>query len=289
MKIKLLQITAALGFFFMLGTANAQMVPNGDFEQPLSGGVLPGWDALSGSIVQRTELGITISGELKHIKSNGGQNFVTVTNNGAAAGVIRTKKFPMSTQAKGVRMQCMYFPNGADGFTVGIVMTKANVDTNMMVSIDTMLNVGARLTGSRFPWQTFTLSIPDTLYQGTPDSAYITFVAGGAPASLLALDDVLFIDYAASTGAVSLLTGAMETYPNPAKNVVNLNYTLNMEANVNIEIYDIQGRLVKSVLNEKQYNGEYSQKVNIEGLNSGMYFFKVQTDNLTESIRFMVD
>jgi hypothetical protein len=184
----------------------------------------------------------------------------------------------------------MYFPSGSDGFFIQVQATKAaRMDSMSNSVIDTVLNASARPTGARFPWQTFTLSIPDSLYGGEiPDSMLITFIAGSNQNTGLALDDIYLIDYAASTGTNRVLFGDIELYPNPAASFINLNYVLTMQSDVNVSILDLQGRTVKTVVNENQVNGAYTNKIDLDGLNKGVYFIKVQTDNKVETLRFIV-
>lgn len=65
-------------------------------------------------------------------------------------------------------------------------------------------------------------------------------------------------------------------YPNPSKNEIYLKNTLNIELQ-SINIYDVNGRLV---LNNKIDNGYNSNMLlNISQLTSGMYFFKISTED----------
>ena len=286
MKKKLVHIIAGLALTVLLSTsASAQLLNNGDFE---SGSLNPGW-GIAGTVNVVQSINVNTQQGQQTIPSNGGQYFAMLSNQAAPA-VLQSSTFAVTSAPKGIRFQCMYFPSGSDGFFIQVQATKAaRMDSMSNSVIDTVLNASARPAGARFPWQTFTLSIPDSLYGGEiPDSMLITFIAGSNQNTGLALDDIYLIDYAASTGTNRVLFGDIELYPNPATSFINLNYVLTMQSDVNVSILDLQGRTVKTVVNENQVNGAYTNKIDLDGLNKGVYFVKVQTDNKVETLRFIV-
>lgn len=73
----------------------------------------------------------------------------------------------------------------------------------------------------------------------------------------------------------------LEMYPNPFSDYMNINYSLNKSGNVNLEIYDILGKVVATLINEKQLEGAYKYVFNASGANlaEGTYIVKLQVDN----------
>ena len=67
-----------------------------------------------------------------------------------------------------------------------------------------------------------------------------------------------------------------QNYPNPFNPFTNLSYELQFESNVRLEIFDIQGRIVKSIPDKKQSPGHYN--INFDGSNlpGGVYFYKLE-------------
>jgi hypothetical protein len=61
-----------------------------------------------------------------------------------------------------------------------------------------------------------------------------------------------------------------------------------MRSNVNVGIYDLNGRLVKELIHQEQDYGKYQLPVDVKNLHSGMYFVKIKTDHMVESYRLMV-
>ena len=99
-----------------------------------------------------------------------------------------------------------------------------------------------------------------------------------------------------STYRWSLLVGAEESKeesigrfvffakPNPAKGQTVLNFQLTRQTAVELSIYDIQGRLVKNLINDIKQAGTH--KISWDGfdgkdnrVSAGIYFCKLKTEN----------
>ncbi|MBN2017799.1 MAG: T9SS type A sorting domain-containing protein [Candidatus Cloacimonetes bacterium] len=64
--------------------------------------------------------------------------------------------------------------------------------------------------------------------------------------------------------------------PNPIKHSARIHYSIVKNNHVQLDIYDIRGRLVQSVLNQYQNVGNYCVEIGVEGLRPGIYFCKLQ-------------
>ena len=64
-------------------------------------------------------------------------------------------------------------------------------------------------------------------------------------------------------------------YPNPFNPVSNIAFNVSSNTNVSINILDIQGRLVKSVINQDFQSGNYDVQINASDLSSGIYFIEL--------------
>lgn len=76
---------------------------------------------------------------------------------------------------------------------------------------------------------------------------------------------------------------ALQLYPNPFMNESNLLYTTTKESKVNIELYDINGALIKTLANEIQASGSHSITINGNNLTSGVYIVKLNIDGVVIS------
>ncbi len=75
----------------------------------------------------------------------------------------------------------------------------------------------------------------------------------------------------------------LKLYPNPAKDQITIEYNLNTTAEVDISVYDLTGKKVKTLLKKEQNRGSYELPVNLlsDGFNKGIYFIKLNVDNNT--------
>ena len=79
----------------------------------------------------------------------------------------------------------------------------------------------------------------------------------------------------------------VNVYPNPASEYFDLSLSLEQEVDLTIYIYDLNGRLVSST---KELNcvGDYTKRMNVSGLGSGMYLVVVKGDDINFSKRLVV-
>ncbi len=72
---------------------------------------------------------------------------------------------------------------------------------------------------------------------------------------------------------VPLKTDLMNAYPNPFNPSTQIEYHLAQNATVNVHVYDIMGRLVRTLVdNRYQQAGKYSIRFNTLGISSSVYF-----------------
>ncbi|HRE39893.1 MAG TPA: glycosyl hydrolase [Ignavibacteria bacterium] len=68
-----------------------------------------------------------------------------------------------------------------------------------------------------------------------------------------------------------------QNYPNPFNPETNIEFALPKEDDIKIDIYDIRGRLVQTLINSKLKAGSYKINWNASGLSSGIYFYTLKT------------
>ncbi|MDQ3019920.1 MAG: T9SS type A sorting domain-containing protein [Bacteroidota bacterium] len=79
-----------------------------------------------------------------------------------------------------------------------------------------------------------------------------------------------------------------QNFPNPFNPETIINYDLPKTASVKLGVYDITGKEVLSVVNEKQEAGYYSYKINAQKLSSGVYFYTLRTDDFLSTKRMLL-
>ncbi|HEX6429407.1 MAG TPA: T9SS type A sorting domain-containing protein [Niastella sp.] len=70
-------------------------------------------------------------------------------------------------------------------------------------------------------------------------------------------------------------------YPNPAKSYTRLQFTLNKASLVTIDVYNVAGMKVKSVVNRSFSAGVNTMNIDIANLKSGVYMVKITIDSQT--------
>ena len=69
--------------------------------------------------------------------------------------------------------------------------------------------------------------------------------------------------------------------PNPFNPVTNTNYDVAKNSHVKLIVYDLLGKEVKTLVNENQNAGKYTASFNGMNLSSGVYLYRLETDNFT--------
>ncbi|MDR0926909.1 MAG: T9SS type A sorting domain-containing protein [Ignavibacteria bacterium] len=68
-------------------------------------------------------------------------------------------------------------------------------------------------------------------------------------------------------------------FPMPIQDIATVTYSIGMEGNCNFQILDLQGNIVLQIFNERQYEGTYQKQFNIQHLQTGVYFLRIQFES----------
>ena len=82
--------------------------------------------------------------------------------------------------------------------------------------------------------------------------------------------------------------GELRIYPNPANSLLVVSYSLFEKTNVSLNIYDLIGNQVLSLVNQEQPKGENKIEFNTEKLNNGIYFCKLQAGSSSMTKKIVV-
>lgn len=80
---------------------------------------------------------------------------------------------------------------------------------------------------------------------------------------------------------------SLKLYPNPASDLVFLNYEISESATVLIEITDLLGNVVNSQCYARQSSGSYSFQLPVSELSEGVYFIHLSDGNHKETLKFI--
>jgi hypothetical protein len=80
----------------------------------------------------------------------------------------------------------------------------------------------------------------------------------------------------------------LKVYPNPAFESVSFEYKLSESDHVKLAIYNLNGQLLKSIVNQNQSIGNHIEKVDISDLAEGLYFVRLSSFNFEKSIKLSI-
>lgn len=79
-----------------------------------------------------------------------------------------------------------------------------------------------------------------------------------------------------------------QNYPNPFNPVTKINFTIPLNANVKLSVFDMLGREVNSPVNEYRSAGSYDISFSAENLSSGVYYYRMTAGDFTETKKMIV-
>jgi hypothetical protein len=80
----------------------------------------------------------------------------------------------------------------------------------------------------------------------------------------------------------------LQNFPNPFNPFTNIRYNINASSFVTLTIYDVTGRQLSSLINEKQGAGIYQYTFDGSNLSSGVYFYSMLIDNKPVETKKMI-
>ena len=113
----------------------------------------------------------------------------------------------------------------------------------------------------------------DKMYLGTDESVWTS-----NPDTTVGIKDksIAILNYSLS-----------QNYPNPFNPTTTINYSVKNAGLVKIDIYDILGRKVETLVEEVKQPGNYSVSFNAKSISSGVYLYKLQINDYT-SVKKMI-
>ncbi len=79
-----------------------------------------------------------------------------------------------------------------------------------------------------------------------------------------------------------------QNYPNPFNPTTAISYELSDNGFVTLKVYDVLGRLVRTLVDKMEQPGSYAVTFNASGLASGMYFYRLQAGSYSQTHKMIL-
>ncbi len=78
-----------------------------------------------------------------------------------------------------------------------------------------------------------------------------------------------------------------QNYPNPFNPITTIDYSLFKDSKINISVYDLKGRKIKTLINKYISAGEYSVQFKAKDISSGIYIYTLSTNGIMTEMKKM--
>jgi uncharacterized repeat protein (TIGR02543 family) len=79
-----------------------------------------------------------------------------------------------------------------------------------------------------------------------------------------------------------------QNYPNPFNNATMINYQLSLSSQVELSVYNLLGQKLVTLVSQRQPAGQYQVQWDTGGFTSGIYFYRLTTDQGFRKVRKMI-
>jgi hypothetical protein len=80
----------------------------------------------------------------------------------------------------------------------------------------------------------------------------------------------------------------LSAFPNPLSYQSTISFSLERRSNVSLQLFDLSGRLVNSILNNEMNMGRHDINLNSDNLNHGLYILKLKTPYKCQVIKLSI-
>jgi len=273
-------------------------VPNGSFENWTSVNKPADWNVVQGKpnqghlfrylvIDSAASTDTTTDSVYLEMYAKDGSSFINMPMRDTSSPCIISQKFPMTARPVYFSMNYAYVPETRyNQFQVSFIFTKWNATTHQE---DTVLagDYNSEPGHLDSAWQTLKVADLTSLYNtgvtGNPDSALIVITSSLQTSpyakTVLAIDEIYFTDTAVTTGIKPVRNKNLSTsnaFPNPFSDKTTIGYNLTKEGQVSLDVYDMEGKQIASLVNGIQASGSHSEVFDASVLTNGVYIYRLR-------------
>lgn len=177
--------------------------------------------------------------------------------------------------------------NGLERFKLGLSMS-----SNPQPSSFTIFLTGVDYETAPLEWTKRTFDIPA---QYNNMNISLGFKCESDSASAFFVDDITVRSYVDNEDEVTPVSSTIlrGNYPNPFNPETSISYTIKNDEQVKIEIFNLKGEKIKTLVNTKQKSGNYKAKwlgedQNGKKVSSGIYFYKMTSGNYSSTKKMIL-
>jgi hypothetical protein len=153
------------------------------------------------------------------------------------------------------------------------------------------------MTSAQNAWQDITFnyfqSPSGSLVEPTNvDKVVILFNPGFKVSDTIYFDDLMGPELASVGNGISDVQVSsfdlFQNQPNPVKEKTQINFELNSHGSVTLDLYDLLGNKITSLINQNLIAGNYSVPVETENVSNGIYFYTLKKDGISKSMKMII-
>jgi hypothetical protein len=202
------------------------------------------------------------------------RNILVTTNS-------QPNSFRVSDKTVYIMKNQLYNPNYTAVFPTFISQINSN-SPNLSVSVDNTQIVKYDNQNKIFKSLTAGETSAIITYKGVADTVYFDVDTTDYNSILVGVDN--------SNNKIIVPTEYIleQNYPNPFNPTTTIKYSIPHASKIKIQIYDILGREVATVINEMKSAGTYTATFNAANMSSGVYFYRLQAGSFTETKKLLL-
>ncbi len=128
----------------------------------------------------------------------------------------------------------------------------------------------------------------DTVLHPTAPTDYVLETTGDVNSSQTITVNAVVADVGEPTGVLPAQYGLAQNYPNPFNPSTTIVYQVPEHAFVRLNVYDVLGREVATLVNEEVPAGEYALQWDASAMMTGVYYYRIQAGNYTETRKLLL-
>ncbi|MBI2967723.1 MAG: PKD domain-containing protein [Bacteroidetes bacterium] len=168
-------------------------------------------------------------------------------------------------------------PYGDDTVTKTIIITAVEADFTYMLSGNTATFTDISVGAVTWMWDFgdgYAATIPDPVHTYTsPGTYYVKLLIYNSSGCMEQTVQVIVISGIAENNS----TWNININPNPAKDILNINYSFSGVRNISLEMINVLGETVYSV--QSRNSSIYNPVIDLSGFKDGIYFIRIMSDD----------